>query len=48
MKKIILVLFVIGMVFGVMDLESMSMFLLTKLIAILCMIPALLTLKVQE
>ena len=48
MKKIILVLFVIGMIFGVMDLDSMSMFLLTKLVALLCMLPALLTLKVQE
>lgn len=48
MKKTVLILFVIGMIFGVMDLDSMSMFLLTKLVAILCMLPALLTLKVQE
>lgn len=48
MKKIILVLFVIGMIFGVMDLDSMSIFLLTKLVSLICMLPALLTLKVQE
>lgn len=48
MKKTVLILFVIGMIFGVMDLDSISMFLLTKLVAILCMLPALLTLKVQE
>lgn len=48
MKKIVLILFVIGMIFGVMDLDSISMFLLTKLVALLCMVPALLTLKVQE
>lgn len=48
MKKTVLILFVIGMIFGVMDLDSMSMFLLTKLVAVICMTPALLTLKVQE
>ena len=45
MKKVAGILFVIGMMFGLLDVDTMSVFLLTKVIAIACFIPAYLILR---
>ena len=40
MKKIVIAMFLIGMVLCLLDLDNMSYFIITKLIGIAMMIPA--------
>ena len=48
MKKIAIVLFIIGAILMLVDVESMSVFLLTKLIGATLTIPAFKTFKFEE
>ena len=40
MKKFIIFLFIIGMILGLIDLENMTVFILTKIIGIIFLIPS--------
>lgn len=48
MKKVLIALFIIGMIFGLVDVDNMTVFFATKVIGILFMLPACFFVKFEE
>lgn len=48
MRKVLIGLFIIGMIFGLLDVDNMTIFFASKVIAILFMMPACLFVKFEE